>query len=116
MGESNWDGLEGIEATERILSAAINSGAREVHLSSDGEGGTVFFVSPERIEFFRHIPIRCRDALRCYLRDITAIDQWREAPASGFGVFSRGDETYSLEVQVIKGSYDEDLIIKIGEH
>lgn len=115
MQQENWDGFEGIETAERILGAALNCEATEVHISSDGDGATVFFGSKDRIEFFRHIPDRCRDALLHYLRDLTGVDQWCLPPVTGFGVLGMNDTTRSLELQIIKGSHGLDFVIKIGE-
>ena len=61
---NDWEHLEGVEVTERIIRAALSSGAREVHLSTTDQGATVFFLSPERIEFFTHLSLGCRERVR----------------------------------------------------
>jgi len=112
MGDE-WRDLEGVEATERILHAALSAGAHEIHLSADGDGATLFFVSPENIEFFAHVACCCRDRIRNYLRTLAAIDSWKPAPVVGFGVFRHGGVDCQLEVAFLKGSSDQDVIIKI---
>jgi hypothetical protein len=112
--DKSWGGLEGCEATEKILHAAIGSNAGEVHLSADAEGGTVFFVSPERIEFFCHLPMTCRRAVQKALADIGGIDGWKELPVCGYGVFAIGDDCCcNLEIRIIKGTFEQDVIVKI---
>jgi len=110
----DWDRLEGIAAAERILHAAVTGGAREIHVTADEDGATVFFVSPDQIEFFAHVPCRCRDGVQGYLRTLAAIDSWKPAPASGFGVWSYDGLECQVEVRLVKGKAADDVIVKVA--
>lgn len=111
--EKDWNSLDGIEAAERMLAAAISSAANQIHLTSDAEGATIFFISPERIEFFTYIPACCRDRLYNYLRHVAGIDSYASLPCTGYGLFAQGEETRTLEIQVLKGIVEIDLLVKI---
>lgn len=109
-----WDNLEGGDAAERIIRAAISAEASEIHCTSDAEGATLFFISPERIEFFDHIPPGCCEMVHQYLRSMAAIDNWVPPPARGVGVFVWDGDTYSLEINLLKGGHGEDIKVTIS--
>lgn len=112
--DQDWSHLEGVEAAERVLAAAISSRAGQIHLTSDVNGATIFFISPERIEFFTYIPACCRDRLYQYLRHIAGIEPYAQLPCVGYGLFSQGEETHALEIQVLKGIVELDVLVKIS--
>jgi len=111
---TDWDKVEGPEAAERILRAAVLCGASEINFSTDAEGATVFFLSCEQIELFDHLPPRCRDAVRDWLKQATGIEPWSPPPATGYASFFGIDgTTCEYEVRTIGGARGEDLVIKI---
>lgn len=112
--ETDWNHLDGVEAAERILAAAVSSRADQVHLTSDAKGATIFFISPERIEFFTYIPACCRDRVYQYFRHIGGIDTYSAPPCVGYGLFSQGEETHTLEIHVLKGIVEIDVLVKIS--
>ncbi len=109
----DWDSLEDVDATERIIRAALSCGASQIHFSCDNAGGTVFFLSDGALEFYAQVSIRCRDLVRNYLRVLAGLDSWAPPPLRGFGVFTCDGENISLEVCVIKGSVDTDVTVNI---
>jgi hypothetical protein len=106
----DWNQLEGPEAAEKILRAAVSCGAAEINLSADAEGATIFFLSQEQIEFFDHLPTNCRDVVRESLKVAAGIDLWKPAPASGCGVLTQGNAAYDLEVRTVANGNSEDQI------
>jgi hypothetical protein len=110
----DWDNLEGVDATERIFCAGIAASAGEIHLSSDGEGAAIFFITKEGLRFFTHLPKICSDGVRCYLKTLAAIDCWKQPPVSGFGVFRRHGKDFQVEVKILQGTVEQDVTIKIS--
>ena len=108
-----WEKMDGAEAMERVLAAAVACQAREVNISCDGEGAAIFFLSAEGIEFFDHIPSICCEALRNHLKTQAGIDLWQAPPASGFAAFCQGEKQYSLEVRTTASNSGEDMIVNI---
>ncbi len=109
----DWDRLEGAEATERILRAACQCEASQIHLSCDNTGGTIFFSNGETIEFFDHIPLQCRNRVRRFFKTLAGIDAFTVAPAWGGGVLTLDGKSYGFEVKLLKGSLEDDLTITL---
>ncbi|MCX7935851.1 MAG: hypothetical protein N3A66_11415 [Planctomycetota bacterium] len=109
-----WGQMGGAEAADRGLAAAIACQAREVNISCDGEGAAIFFLSPQGIEFFDHIPRRCCEAVRDYLKAQAGIDLWQPPPACGLAAFCQREKQYNLEVRTAASSNGEDMVVRIS--
>ncbi len=111
----DWNNLEGVQVTERIIRAAVKTGANEVHLSSDADGATVFIVSADNVEFFAQLPVDCRDKVLAYLRVLGSIDAWIPAPVSGVGTFACEEHECQLEIRLLKSEHGENAVIRISK-
>lgn len=109
-----WDNLEGVDAAERVLRAALSARAEEVHVSCDSGGASVYLSGQELIEFLVYLSPDCRDKMLRYLRDRSGIDQWKPAPVKGLAVFDRFGKSYQLEVRFLPGSHGGDVFIRIS--
>lgn len=109
-----WDGMEGVDAAERVIRSALQSAASEVHISGDSDGATVYFISPERMEFFTHLPPDCRDGVFRYLRGFACVDDWEEPPVSGVGTFAHDGGDCQIDVRFLCGDAGQDVILRIA--
>lgn len=112
--DGDWERLEGVEATERILSAALSDCACDIHVASDPDGATVYFGAEQNLSVFARIPTDCRDAVVRYLRNLAAIDHWRNPPATGAGHFQHKEQPYTVEVEILRGAGGEDAMIHLS--
>ena len=111
----DWNNLEGVQATERIVRAAVSNGASEVHISSDTDGATVLFMSAHNMEFFAQLPAECKDRVLAYLRVLGSIDAWESTPVSGVGTFAGEDHECQLEIRLLKSDHGENAVIRISK-
>ncbi len=109
----DWDDLEAMEATSRVLKAAIASGAGEIHLSPDTTGAAIFLVSAERIEFLAHVSAACWGRIKDSLRGLAGIDSWKQTPVNGFGLFSHEGTECQVEVCLGRAEPQEDVVVRI---
>lgn len=112
--DADWSELEGINATERILRAALAAGASRIDITHDAEGATVIFQSQDRLEVFTHVPANCREEMYAYVRRLAGIDVWEEPPVEGACVFCHGEETHCMDVALRKGMGGTDLVIRLA--
>ncbi len=111
---NDWRNIEAVDATERIIRAAIACHARYIHFSTDYDGSTVFFFSENQIEFYDYLPLPCCERVYKYLRGFAGIDEWEKPPVSGYGVFFNQNTTYGIEVRIIAGSIEEDYLVMLS--
>lgn len=113
-GTDDWDGLEGVDAAERILRAALERGASQIHLTCDNGGVCVLFLASDQLEHFAHLSVACRERVRGYLKHLAGIDPVAHPPASGYGLAVLGERTVNVEVRTLAGALEEDLAVKLA--